>query len=253
MSLDPAETLLAIVGISSIVKEEPMPKVGVGMAEQIAAYPNKIATLARALVAGSIEQPEFPRVHDYRKTLDRMSRGLTPKELASIVGAFDQSEATLAGMFAMKVKEVFQQLKAIFPVADYNTFAGPTQLVPDSDKVWQFFLQLQVLNDPLMSVPLIAAGAILDPQVAVMKQFFPSISKSIDDSIYAASVAARAQKTSYRLPAASEMGVNTWHGLPMIETPGSTPVMPPTHKAPDLGALFKQQAAPTVNPTAHAL
>ena len=229
---NPGEAALAVIGVTPIIKGS-VPKIGVGKLAEIRDVDSQIVKLAKQLCAGELPEPSMPREHSYRATLDRLSKGLPPDEIQQLADKFPPAEHDIAGQFVMLVMSVFQQLKAIFPTADYNTFAGPTTLVPDTEKVWMFFLQLWVLNDPLVIFPLIGSGAILQPQVQVMRQFYPTLSKSADDAIYAQTAASKAAKLSYRLPPRAEDGVATWLGRRIVEyDPTPTPAVSPATKRP---------------------
>ena len=228
----PGEAALAVVGMSAVIKQD-VPRIGVAKLAEIAGVDADIAKAAKELCAGTLAEPSLPREHNYRTTLDRLSKGMPPGEVQELESKFPAEQHDMAGQFVIVVTQAWQQLKAIFPTADYNTFAGPQQLVPDTEKVWMFFLQLQVLNDPRGVMSLIAAGAILQPQVQVMRQFFPTLSKTIDDAIYDATANAKAAKLSYRLPPRAELGVATWLGRRIVEyDPTPTPAIVPTSKHP---------------------
>ncbi len=227
MSIAPGEKALAVIGMSNII-DDTVSKVGVGKLEEINSLDAQVVKLAKQLVDNELPEPEMPRKHNYRALLDRLSKGLPPHEIEKLTHLFPESESDMAGQFLISVQGAWEQLKSIFPTSDYNTFAGPTTLVPDTEAVWTFFLELAVINDPLSVFPLIGAGALLDPQVKVIREFFPTFSKAVDDAIYAASAQARAAKSSYRLPPRAEYGNATWFGRRIAEFGEVQPITPPT-------------------------
>lgn len=238
------EAALAVVGMSNII-DDTVSKVGVGKLEEISGLDAVVVKLAKQLIDNELPEPEMPRSHSYRATLDRLSVGLKPHEIEKLTHLFPEDQSDMAGQFLIVLQSSFKQLKDIFPVSDYDTFAGPSSLVPDTEAVWMFFLQLQVINDPLQVFPLIGAGAILDPQVKVLREFFPTFSKAVDDAIYAASAQARADKTSYRLPAAAEYGNATWFSRRIAEFGEVTPMQNPTPaKQPSFQKIPKALESP---------
>ena len=249
MAIAPGEAALATIGMSNIIDGD-VSKVGVGKLDEINGLDAQVVRLAKQLINDELPEPEMPRSHNYRALLDRLSAGLKPHEIEKLTHLFPESESDMAGQFLIQVQNAWQQLKDIFPTSDYNTFAGPTSMVPDTEAVWMFFLQLQVINDPLQVFPLIGAGALLDEQTKVLREFFPTFSQAVDTAIYAATAQARADKSSYRLPARAEYGNATWFSRRIADpgdvkpiTPPSPPKNPVTVKIPKQLETQGQQAS----------
>lgn len=230
MAIAPGEAALAIIGISTIIKNQPF-KVNVGVLKQITDVDQRITQLAKELAAGTLPEPEMPRIHNYRVTLDRLSMPLPAHEIQGLVDRFPQNQSDMAGEFVLAVTNAYDHLKDLFPISSYSTFVGPVQLQPDADRVFTFFLQLQVLQNPFQVFPLIGAGAIQPPQVVAMRSLFPSFSDAVDRAIYAAGADARANKRSYNLPPKAEIGVATWLGRRIVDfDPNPTPQIVPSAK-----------------------
>lgn len=256
--IDPGELALAVVGLTPVIKGE-MPIFGVEKAREAAAIPAEIDRLARQLVTAAPEMPALARPHKYRALLQRLARPLQPAEAAAVAARFQGPGELYAGPFMMKVQQAYEHIRGLFPVSTYRTFAGETQLEPAADKVWRFFLELQVLDDPLLVLRLAGAGGLLASQVRAVRELYPTLSgdpvtpdpQSIDAAIYRAIAARRAEKSTFRLSPRTEYGLAVWFGRRVA------PYKPPGAKAAEQPAppggpqpasqLAKAQVSPAEN------
>lgn len=246
--IDPGEAALVVIGLSNIISRD-VPKIGVGKLEEIGNVGNRITSLARELAAGELKGKKIPREHSYRALLDRLKRGLSPDEIHELTNKFPPEASDVSGPFLVVLPQVMTHLDAIFPTSEYVTFTGPKSMTPPQDAVASFFLQLMVLNDPLLVFNLMATGALLRSQVATVTQFFPTIAPNITAAIYSAIARESAAKVSYKLPPRAAVGVANWLGRRTVEyQPQPPPRIVPGMKRPT--ALSALSATPAQRPTA---
>lgn len=224
--LDPGEVALAIVGISAIIDDE-MPRWTLERQRELEKYEDTIIEMTDKAVKGT-KPPKIKRKHDYRKTLDRLSRPLPQSGIDKIVRAFPADQADLAGEFLAFVQNIWQHLKEIFPISEYTTLLGSKNLQPTGDKTWQFFNRLSVLNDPLVAIQMIGSGSMLKGEAKVFKEFFPSISQTITTEIYnsISRATAKAPAKGYRLPERPKVGLQNWLDRRSVDYSPSKPPMP---------------------------
>ena len=247
--VDPGEAALVVIGLSNIITQD-VPKIGVGKLEEIGNVGKRIKSLATELVRGELKGKKVPREHSYRALLDRLKRGMSPQEIHELVAKFPPEASDVSGPFLVTVQQVMTHLDAIFPTSEYVTFTGPKTMTPPQDAVAAFFLQLMVLNDPMLVFNLMATGALLRSQVATVTQFFPTIAPNITADLYGAIAKESAlHGQSWKLPPRVAVGVANWLGRRTVEyQPAPPPRIVPGMKRPP-GALADLSAQrPTAQP-----
>lgn len=215
-AIDPGEAALAIIGITPIISGD-MPYVGVEKTREIENLPKRIQQAARELAAGEVQKPKIGRPHSYRTLLDKLSRGLSPEEIHGLVSKFSPEASAISGPFVIAVQQAMDHLKAIFPTSEYVTFTGPTTMTPPEDKVFEFFLQYAVVDDPLSVFGLMSTASLLRGQVATVKTFYPTVSANITSATEAAIAAEKTKKQSYQLRIAASDGFKTWLGQRTVD------------------------------------
>lgn len=215
--IDPGEAALATIGITPIISGD-MPYVGVEKTREIDNLPKRIQQAARELAAGQVQKPNIGRPHSYRTLLDKLSRGLSPDEIHGLVGQFSPEASSISGPFVIAVQQAMDHLKAIFPTSEYVTFTGPTTMTPPEDKVFEFFLQYTVVDDPLRIFGLMSMDALLMHQVQTVKAFFPTLSANVTSAVEAAIAKEKAAAPKgYQLRTATSDGYKTWLGLRKVD------------------------------------
>ena len=246
-TINPGELALASIGLSPIIRGD-MPKIGLGRLNEMGNIPNEVTRLAGKLADGELTYQPYSHEHRYKTLLDRLTNPLKQHELDDVIGKFHIEAGDIATAFSIVVQQALGDLKAIFPVSVYRTFAGPKNIEPNADVVFQFLNKLDVINDPLRVFPLIATGALLKSQAEIVKQVYPTLSEHITQEIYAAVAKRRAGKQSYQLPPRAEIGVATWIGQkaefrPAKPNPPADPPDAPKSKMADMKATAQQKGA----------
>jgi hypothetical protein len=246
-TINPGELALASIGLSPIIRGD-MPKIGLGRLNDMGNIPKEIARLAGKIADGELTYQPYAHEHSYKKLLERISSPLLQHEIDELIGKFHAEAGDIATAFSVAVQEALRDLKAIFPISVYRTFAGPKNIEPNADIVFQFLNRLDVVNDPLRVMPLIATGAILKSQAEIVRQVYPTLSAEIDSQIYAAVTKRRAEKQSYQLPPRAEIGVAKWQGQ---KAPYRPPAPKPPAATPDERSQMAKNKATSVQKGTH--
>lgn len=244
--LNLGELALAVVGVTALIEDD-LPKMGVGRQEEAMAIPAKAVKLARAALAEDGEHAYAPikRHGSYRAMLDRFTKGLATTDAQKLIDVFPAEASDMAGSFQMVAQGAFEHMKSMFPTTVVSSFTGPSNLTPDDVRVWRFFSQLEVLDDPLRVFNLIESAALLKSQVAAVHEIYPTLSKLFDAAIYEQMGLAKAAKQSYRMPPRTEQGLATWFGRRIVDhvppkPPGAAP--PPESPPPGRNPLAARLA-----------
>jgi len=237
--LDLGELALAVVGVTALIEDD-VPKMGVGRQEEALAIPNRVVKLAREVMAEDGEHKYVPmkRHGSYRAMLDRFTHGLKTTDVQGLVSAFPAESSDMAGSFQLVAQSAFQHMKTMFPMTTVTSFVGPSNITPDDVRVWRFFSQLEVLDDPLRVFNLIESAALLKSQVVAVREIYPTLSKMFDAALYEQMGLARAAKQSYRMPPRTEQGLATWFGRRIVahvppKPPGAQPPPGPPPGGPN--------------------
>lgn len=231
-TINPGELALASIGLSPIIKGD-MPKIGLGRLNDMGDIPKQIAKLAGKVCDGELKYQPYAHEHGYRTLLAKLSSPLAQHEIDELIGKFHVEAGDIAAAFAVAVQEAIRDLKEIFPVQVYRTFAGPKNIEPNAEVVFNFLNRLDVVNDPLRVFPLIATGALLKSQAEIVRQVYPTLSAEIDTQLRAAVVkrrAASSERNPYQLPPRAEIGVAKWMGQ---KAPFRPPAPNPPPATPD--------------------
>jgi hypothetical protein len=225
VTVAPEEALLAVVGVDCVIKDE-FPKIGITRVREAAKLMETIDEKVKSMVRGSGTYKMAERAHNYRDLLDRLTVPFPADEVGKIIESFPPEEHELAGPFSLLAQHAFAQVQALFPISSINGIAGPRNIEPTNEKIWHFFNQLSVLNNPLRVIDLIGAAALLKSQVAAMRDVYPTVSQYIDHAIIEAIVEAKAENEKFQLSPRAEMGVTKWRGgktLPFKPAPPPEP------------------------------
>lgn len=236
--IDPGELALATVGVSALIEGTP-PKMGIGKIEEALRIPRRAIALARRLCDGELTYTPMPRAHSYKTLLDKLPKKLSAPDIEGWVNMFPPEAASMAGRFQAVAQEAMDQLRDLFPTSTISSFTGPENIPPDDVRVWRFFSQLELLNDPLRAFELIAVGAILRSQTIAAREVFPTLTAFFDKALYYQLSVHKAAKKSYRVPPRAEQGLSVWLGRRFVDHKPPEPPAPPAPPPPQTGAPSK--------------
>jgi hypothetical protein len=241
VTVNAGELALATVGVSALIEND-LPRMGIGKIEEALSIPRKAMTLARKLCAGELKYTPMPRPHSYPKMLARFTKALAAPDVQSWIDMFPPEAAAMSGAFQLVAQEAMEHMKGMFPTASVTTFVGPRNMMPDDVRVWRFFSQLELLNDPLRAFELMATGALLRSQVLAVREIYPTMTAMFDASLYEQIGRAKAAKLSYQLPPRAEQGVAVWLDRRFVDhAPPKAPELP-AGPPPQTGAPNKVAA-----------
>jgi hypothetical protein len=232
--VDPGELALAVVGVTALIDGDP-PKMGKGRQDEAYAIPDKAVREARHVFDQKREHKYTPlkRHGSYRAMLDRFTKGLQSTDVYDFIGMFPPEASEMAGAFQLTAQNAFEHMKQMFPTTTVTGFLGPANITPDDVRVWRFFSQLEVLDDPLRVFNLIESAALLKSQVDAARAIYPTLTKLFDAALYEAMGLEKAAKQSYRIPPRTEQGLSVWFGRRFVEhQPPQPPAPPPSPGAP---------------------
>lgn len=248
--INAGELALATVGVSALITGD-IPKMGIGRIDEALAIPRKAEKLARRMCDGDLEYTAMPRPHDYEKIRERFARKLQQHDTQALVDAFPPEASAMSGPFQLVAQAAFEHVAALFPTSSITTFTGPRPLPPEDVRIWKFFSQLELLNDPLRAFELMASAALLRSQVVAVRAIYPTLTANFDATIYDQIAKHVGDKKSYQLPPRVEAGVAIWFGRRVVQyQPPKPPGAPGPGDSPPPGP---PAPLPPPSATAHEL
>lgn len=242
-SIEIGQAALATLGLSNVLKGE-CSRVGVEKQREIIGIGKRIDDLAMDFVYDRLPRKlSMPRPFTYRQLLERFTRPLSQAETNALQAKFpaDAGDEWLA--FKSVLDQSFAHLSEMVPVATYDTYLGPKRIKPTSDKTFEFFLKLWVIDDPLIAFQLMQSGALIPEQVSALLEFFPSLYTRMKSSILDALVSRNAKESSFmNLPPRADRGLATFKQQRIV------PYGPNIHVAPPQPNSGGMSPTPKVNP-----
>lgn len=236
------ELALAQMGVSSIIDGE-APKMGIMRIENALALPKRIPELARQAVRGKLKYYPEKRKHKYTDLLERMAANLPQEEIQQLVELFPSEAHAMASEFSIIIQHTLESLKQLIPVSTITSFTGPRSILPSDDRLWKFFNQLELLNDPLKVFNMISVGALLKSQSEAVQEIYPTVSDEITKSLYEAVAEAVTEKEGFRLAPRVEYGLGNWLGRRTVEYQAPRKQEEPAPRATHSGDTEKLETA----------
>jgi hypothetical protein len=213
--IDPVEALLVEVGIDAIISRK-VERISPARLRSAAKLPLQIRTLSRKLIKGKLEPTIALSDFDWRTAVSELAAGWDVDQLVEMTRQFPQSYQVAASAMVVKSIALIKELSAGLPLARYQTFSGSKDLIPPDAHIFKFACVLEVIRDPLVVFPLMAAGALLRIQANAVRETYPSIASIIDTAVFQANMAAKAVKKSFEPPPRVDYGLRTWMGKPPV-------------------------------------
>jgi len=242
--IDPIETLMVAVGLKAIISRE-VEKFRRSDMREAFELPRDIAAAAKALVDGELRSGKTG-AFDYRGTLKDLARGWDPQQVEEMMAQFPPELGQYTSQLVMRAKAIIDALTTDYPQTNYVTATGSINLVPADKKIFKFVQVLEVLCDPMSVFGLMADGALLQTQTAIMRKVYPTLSQAIDAALLNATVTAKAKSKAYELPPLTEIGVRAWFG----KGPLSPDALKKSQDA--VAAANQRKAAQAAAPTGNA-
>lgn len=218
--INDGEKALAILGMYKVIDRE-IERWTLDKQREFDKFQDEIQELADKCVAGKLPLKPLKKYGKYDSLLERIKQPLTDEDIAHMQFKFADPKDELAAQFIVYVQNVWNHLSEIFPVSEYRTFMGPQNLTPTGDKTWEFFSKLLVLNDPRNVYMLISSGAMLKSWSQTIQEFYPTLSKAITETLYAALTKRRAEaeekKVAFMIPPGTSFGLSNWLGRRSVD------------------------------------
>lgn len=213
--LDPIEAVLAVIGVRPLISKQ-VEHFRKDQLDQAMKLPETIQSMVRKLVKDElIGTPLFETSYD--DTLRDLFDDWRPEQLEAMVKAMSKWIPHLDIGLMAKAKDVLSYLQGIFPRSSVNTALMSTNVVPSDPVIYDFESVLEVLDEPLKVLALMQQGAITKRQIAAVRLVYPTLSKVIDEALIDIVSDRKAEKKSFELPPAAEIGVTKWFGKPAID------------------------------------
>lgn len=215
--IDAAESLFAIVGVKEVISRDTR-RIRRSELAAAARLHLSVVRMARAVVKGDIVDVAFSDFN-YKKTLDTIAQPVDQAHAEAMVARLPPELSDLAADFIVMAGKVSNILQSRLPVSTYSTASGTKNLTPNAMAVCSFTSLLEVLDDPLRVFALMAKGALLRAQVAVVREVYPTFSDAVDAAITQAIIDAKTAKASFELPPHAELGVARWFDTDVVSAP----------------------------------
>jgi hypothetical protein len=214
-SIDPVESLLAVVGLQPFITKK-LDKVTAVQMHEAADYNKLVSKLSKEVVSGEFAR-RMPAVGiNYQKMLTDLSEKATDAELQEMLSKFPMQLHHLIGELAAKVQQMLDFLRGIFPVQTRTTILEETNILPSALAIQKFAVLFDVLDSPIRVFNHIANGSLLTSQAQVVRQLYPTIAKAIDDSLTESMDREKTQSKSFRLPVLVNIGIGKFRGLQSV-------------------------------------
>ncbi len=238
-TIEVGEATLAVVGLTNVLKGD-MPRIGVEKQREIIGLNKKIDGLAADFVYDRLPKKlSMPRPFTYRTLLEKFTKPIPADTMAKITAKFPADAMDTALSFKSTLTQAYAHVSESLPVADYDTYLGPKRIMPTSDKTFEFFNKLWVIDDPLICFQLMQCGALIPEQVAAVIEFFPSLHNYMKKATLDALVARNHREATFvNLPPRADRGLATFkqqrivpygvniHELSPEKTAGPSPLPP---------------------------
>lgn len=231
--IEPGQATLAVTHLTPVLKGD-MPYIGVERQREVMRLSDTIAGLAKDVVYDRLpKKVTMPRPFTYRQALKMFTQPVPEAVIAQIMSQFPPGTEDVALSFKATLAATYKRLASELPVSEYQTYLGPRNIQPTSDKVWQWFSRYWVIDDPLVVFPLMQGGCILSSQVAAVRDYFPAIYEEAKSAILAALTSRSIAEAKFlNLPPRSDRGVAIFLGKKLVPYGSNIKVAKPEESAP---------------------
>lgn len=255
LPVDPAEALLASIGVRPIISHK-IERITPDQWKDAANVQHIADGIAKDMCAGKLDDLtvlDFERI-DYSQTLRDLSTPYVPAQVEAMLTHIpNELEGLHAGFIALAQK-TFAYLYSQFPIALRNSVAGSNNLMPPRRLVSRFESLLWVLDNPMGVFNLMQNATLTQQQTEGLRAVYPTLCRHIEnDSIPDAIEDARIGNSKFQLQRRTEQGVRRFLGrvnLPpelamMLQAQPDAQKTGPQPEAKASGVLSKETAPKT--------
>lgn len=176
--IDRGEALVAVVGMRRVI-DRSLKYITIEEREKATRLEARIDALAAQLCNGSLSGAEMPSPIDYDDLLVQLTEPPTADELQLMIRSLPGEDHDDAAAFLAVAGGVWKYLGASLPIVVKRGLYGAENLPPSDVALCTFDFLLQVLDDPMCAIELMANGALLRSQGQALQACFPSIHGAI--------------------------------------------------------------------------
>ncbi len=241
-SIEIGQATLATLHLTNILKGA-MPRIGIAWQKKIIGIDKTIDGLARQLVADELSgRLTIPRPFVYRKAFERFTKPLSELETKQIMSKFPRDATDTALAFKSALQSAYDHVADMLPVSEIATYLGPKQIMPTSDKLYDFWVDYLFVDDPLKAFQWIQMGAITPDQVTTIKEFYPSLYNYMKVSILNALTERKMREPSFtNLPPRADRGLGVFKQMRVVD------YGPNIHAVPDNKPKVASAQPPKLN------
>lgn len=211
-NIDQAEAALAVIGVDAVISRA-VEKVSASQRKDIRNLGKMIKSRVSTMLATGVSV-KYPLPPDYMQLLTDLTESMDQEQIQKTI-SFLPDDVQMP--FMAIAGSMYSRLQEEIPKRVSRSTAGERQLTVDDPDYFRFYWVYSVLDNPMRVIDLIGNGSLLRVQAEAVKEFYPTISEAIDDAIDEVIPALRAKDKNFELPMETEIGLNVWRGLPVIE------------------------------------
>lgn len=209
----PVEILLATIGLKPIISRE-VETISSEQLGEMAGMPDEIRKMAKQLVHGQgISVPKY-QPFDSQAAINDLAKGWDVQQVIDMIKKFPSQYQATGTALVVKAQDTIKQLIQGYPIAQYQTFTGATNLKPTDLKKFKFVSVMDTVNSPLSVFRLMATGMLLKSQAHAVRTVYPTLSATVDAAIMNETISAKAASPAFELPPRAEYGVKNWFQKP---------------------------------------
>lgn len=224
-NIDPAEAILAVVGIRPLLTDE-VERITRPMWNEISRLDRTIHEQARALADGNLDRSKaYPQV-DYETTLKSFSAPPKPAQIEAMLRDIPAGQDL---PFLAAAARAYNYLRGLYPICVERTVFGANQLEPGEFALGAFEDLLQVVDQPLSVFGMIESGRFTTKQAAAMQAVYPTLYPEIAIEVVGACMAKKGDQPSW--DPEFGRGISVLLGVPGID-PGLRAALEATKPQP---------------------
>ncbi len=217
-SIDPAEGLLASIGVRPIISHR-IEMITSQQWEEAGHIADKSDEVAKLMVDGKLDSLtvlDFDRI-DYSETLRGLTQPYLPQQVEAMLQHIPLGLAGLQSSFLALAKKTYDYLYSQFPIVLRKSVAGNNNAAPPRRLVSKFESLLWALDNPLGAYNLMQNATLTAQQNDGLHTIYPTLCGYMaDESIPGAIEDARSAKPRFQLQRHTEQGVRRFLGrLPL--------------------------------------
>jgi hypothetical protein len=233
--IDPAEALLAVLGMRPIVTHV-IEKITPEQWKRARDLQFEVNKSAHAFVMGTLLEPTPS--HDrpgYMRTLRDLSTKYDPGQIEAMLTALPEDFGESSGPFLMMAQRAFSLMNSQLPRQAARSLAGSTHLPVPVRLLDRFNSLFDVLDEPTEILNLAAAGQLLRSQVTSADGIYPTLVAYMRQVLAAEIIGQRGQSPHWQLPYHAELGAEKLLGADLtspalrkvLQTPAPEAQNPP--------------------------